>query len=190
MIHNLSFKHEIPPNSIVIDVTSNSKTDGKWLSPFFLGRMELYDGYTATSIENGYQFAKLYFEHADTDHNPTPAYWKWAQEGWNNPKPIKHPLGAWRTPLYHLWKGQRLNRLKAQNEIFVPEYVRLASKTDAFTRLKALYERTTRDIVLLDYEGYQHRFLELDWEQVMNHPDFPIGQGFVLCMMLEGFLKY
>jgi len=132
MLYNLSFKHEIPKNSIVIDCTSNSNSDGKWFSPFFLGPMELYDGYTATSIENGYQFAKLYVEHADEDGNPLQSYWNWAQAGWNNPKPIKHPLGAWRTPLYHLWKGRRLNRLQAQNEIFVPAYVELVAKTKDF----------------------------------------------------------
>lgn len=190
MLYCLSFKHEIPKGALVIDATSNSRTEGKWFSPFFLGPMELYDGYTATSIENGYQFAKLYAEHADADQNPSPAYWEWAVRGWSNPKPIKHPLGAWRTPLYHLWKGRRLNRLEAQNEIFVPAYVKLVTKTEAFWKLKKLYENTKRDIVLLDYEGYNHRFLELSWEQVMNHPDFPIGQGFVLCMMLEGFLQY
>jgi hypothetical protein len=188
MIYCLSFKHELPKNAIVIDATSNSRTDGKWLSPFFLGPVNVYDGYTATSIENAYQFAKVYAEHADVDQNPTAAYWEWANQGWNNPKPIKHPLGAWRTPLYHLWKGERLDRLQAQNEIFVQLYREAVVKTEVFGKLKALYERTKRDIILLDYEGYNHRFLEMTWEEVINHPDFPIGQGFVLCMMLEGFL--
>ena len=189
MIYNLSFKHEIPEGAIVIDCTSNSRTDGKWFSPFFLGPMELYDGYTATSIENGYQFAKLYAEHADDDGNPTHLYWDWCRRGWANPRPIKHPLGAWRSPICHLWQGKRLNRLEAQNQIFVPAFCKLVQKTNAFARLKNLYENTKKDIVLLDYEGYNNRFLELNWKQVLNHPDYPIGQGFVLCMLLEGFLK-
>lgn len=188
MLYCLSFKHEIPKDAIVIDVTSNSRTDGKWFSPFFLGPVNLYDGYVATSIENGYQFAKLYAEHADADYNPTPAYWEWAQQGWNNPKPIKHPLGAWRTPLHHLWHGKRLNRLEAQNQIFVPLYKEAVVKIPTFQKLKNLYENTKRDIVLLDYEGYDHRFLELNWDQVINHSNFPIGQGFVLCMLLEKYL--
>ncbi len=190
MLYNLSFKHPRPKNAIIIDCTSNSKTDGKWFSPFFLGPMPLYDGYVARSIENGYQFCKVYTEYADFENNPTPEYWEWAQKGWNNPKPIKYPLGAWVPHLYHLWKGRRLNRLEAQNEIFVPAYVDLVSKTPTFTKLKALYERTNKNIVLVDYEGFDHRFLGLNWGDVLNHPHYPIGQGFVLCMLLEGYLKY
>jgi len=193
MLYCLSFKHDLskyPEDAIVIDCTSNSRSDGKWFSPFFLGKMPLYDGYVATSIENGYQFARLFPTYADENGDPLPAYWEWAQKGWQNPKPIKYPMGAWNKPLYHIWKGKRLNRLEAQKQIFVPAYVDLVQKTNAFDKLIHLHKNTTRDIILLDYEGYDHRFLEMDYDQVINHPDFPIGQGFVLLMMLEGYLKY
>ncbi len=193
MLYSLSFKHDLTKyatDAIVIDTTSNSRTDGKWFSPFFLGPVACYDGYIATSIENSYQFAKLYSEYMDQNGDPLPSYWEWAQRGWSNPKPIKHPLGAWRTAPYHIWKGKRLSRVEAQNEIFVTAYVELVTKTKAFDRLKALFERTKRDIILLAYEGYDHRYLDLSWDEVFNHPEFAIGQNAVLHAMLEGYLKY
>lgn len=189
MIYSLSFKHTLPKDAIIIDITSNSKTDGKWLSPFFLGPTKLYDGYIAKNIENAYQFSKIYSEYVDIDNNPTSSYWDWAQQGWTNPKPIKYPLGAWVKHLYHYWNGCKLSDLEARKEIFVPLYTNAVKHTKAFEKLKNLYQRTKKDIILLDYEGYDHRLLNLTLIDVLNHKDYHIGQGFVLCMMLEGILK-
>lgn len=189
MLHCLSFKHELPPDAIVIDVTSNSPSFGRWLSPFNVGPCELYDGYMAYNIENAYQFARVFPGFANDDGSPTEQYWEWAIKGWQTQRPIKYPFGAWTQPMYHWWHGKKLNRLEAQNQIFVPLYKDAVVKTHAYKRLKAIYEHNPdKEIVLLDYEGYRHRFFELDWEGVLNHPDFPIGQGFVLSMLLEGNL--
>lgn len=190
MIHNLSFKHDIPENSIVIDVTSYSDSFGRMLSPFNVGPIDLYDGHKAYNIENGYQFTKIYAQYADENGEPTGAYWKWARAGWENKKPIKYPLGAWNECLHHWWKGRKLNRLEAQNEIFLPLYKEAVVKTKEFVELKELYEQTKKDgkdLVILDFEGFDYRFLEMSLEDVFNHQDWPIGQGFVLLGLLEGY---
>ncbi len=187
-LYNLSFKHEVPENSVVINVTSYSDSFGRMLSPFNVGPVSLYNGYWAHNIENAYQFAKIYGEYADENGEPTNAYWRWAQAGWENKKPIKYPLGAWNVCLHHWWKGRKLNRLEAQNEIFLPLYREAVVKTKEFKHLKELYETTDKNIVLLDFEGYDYNFLEIPLKDVFTHPDFPVGQGFALLGLLEGIL--
>lgn len=188
MIFNFSFKHKIPDDAIVIDVTSRSLSSGKWFSPFYVGPVDLYDGYRAQNVENAYQFARVHPEYLGYDGNPNEAYFEWAKKGWATKKPIKYPMGAWSTPLFHWWNGKKLNRLEAQNQIFLPLYKEAVIKTDVFKNLKEFYKTTDKDIYLIDFEGYDHRFLELSWDEVMNHPHYPIGQGFALCMILEGYL--
>jgi hypothetical protein len=187
-LYNLSFKHEIPENSIVINVTSYSDSFGRMLSPFNVGPVNLYDEHWAHNIENGYQFAKLYSQYANEKGEPNENYWKWAKNGWENKKPIKYPLGAWNVCLHHWWKGRKLNRLEAQNEIFLPLYKEAVVQTKEFQVLKDLYESTDKNIVLLDFEGYDYNFLEIPLKDVFTHPDYPVGQGFALLGLLEGVL--
>lgn len=188
MIHNLSFKHDIPEDSIVIDVTSNSSTFGRGLSPFNVGPVDLYDGYWAYNVENGYQYAKLYSSHLNEKDEPTEAYWEWAKGGWQSRKPVKYPFGVWNECVCHWWKGKKLNRLEAQNEIFIPLYKEAVLKTEEFKLLKEIYENANQEVVLVDYEGFDFRFLDIPLKDVYSHPDYPVGQGFVLIGLLEGIL--
>jgi hypothetical protein len=188
VLYNLSFKHEVPEDSIVINVTSYSDSFGRMLSPFNVGPVNLYDGYWAHNLENGYQFAKIYSQYSNDKGEPNDNYWKWAKAGWENKKPIKYPLGAWNECLHHWWKGRKLNRLEAQNEIFLPLYKDAVTNTKEFKRLKEIYETSNRNIVLLDFEGYDHNFLEIPLKDVFAHPDYPVGQGFALIGLLEGIL--
>lgn len=188
MIYALSFKHQIPDNAIVLDVTSRSGNWGKNFSPFIVGPVSLYDEYWSYNIENAYQYSKVYEEYLDTNGNPSSAYWEWAKKGWLNPKPNKYPVGAWNKHVYHWWDGKKLSNLEAQNQIFLYLYKKAIIKTSAFQRLKELYESTDKDIILLDFEGYNHRYLESSWDQVTNDANRPVGQAFALCMILEGYL--
>lgn len=189
MIYNFSFKHKLPEDAIIIDVTSRSTNWGKYFSPFNLGPVQLYDEHWAYNIENAFQFSKVYEEYVSYgSETPSAHYWEWAKKGWENPKPIKYPLGAWNKHLFHWWDGKKITNLEAQNQIFLPLYKSCMMKSSSFQRLKELYESTDKDIYLLDFEGYDHRYLELTWDQVINDPNRPVGQGFALCMLLEGYL--
>lgn len=189
MIFNLSFKHKIPDDAIVIDITSNSSDPmGRALSPFNIGPVDLYDGYWAYNIENAFQFSRVYPIH-NFDETPSQAYFDWAVKGWQTRKAIKYPFGAWNIPLFSWWNGKKLSRLEAQNNIFLPLYSKAVVKTRSFQKLKDIYNSSDKDIVLLDYEGYNHRDLEMNWNDVVNHPTWPIGQGFVISMILEGFVS-
>ena len=189
MIYCLSFKHKLPDNAIIFNVTSRADIWTKGFSPFNLGPISLYDNYWSYNLENGYQFCGCYSEYIDDDGYPTKSYYEWAKKGWLTNKAIKYPKGAWNKPEFYWYDYKKLSHFEAQNQIFLPLYKRAVEKTTIYKRLKELYESTEQDIVFLDFEGYDHRFLGLTWDQVMNNPDVPIGQGFVLAMMLEGVLK-
>jgi hypothetical protein len=188
MIYAVSFKHKIPEGAMRIDVTSRSGSSGKFFSPFNLGPVDLYDGYVSKNIENGYQYTKIFAQYAGYDDKPSESYWEWAQNGWNNSKPTKYPFGAWTKHLYHWWDGKKLSGLEAQNQIFIPLYKQAVIETLVYKKLKELYQTSKQDIYLVDFEGYNHRYLELTWDQVLNDPDKPVGQAFTLCMLLEGYL--
>ena len=188
MIYAVSFKHQIPEDAFSMDVTSRSNTWGKHFSPFNLGPVKLYDRYWSYNIQNAFQFSRVYPEYSTVDELPAKHYWEWAEKGWTNPKPIKYPMGAWSKHLYHWWDGKKLTNLEAQNQIFLPLYKAAVTKSSAYQRLKEMYDTSEKDIYLVDFEGYDHRFLEKSWEDVVNNPDMPVGQAFALCMLLEGYL--
>lgn len=188
MIYAVSFKHQIPDNTIVFDVTSRSNTWARAFSPFVVGPVDLYDNYMAFNIENAYQYSKVYAEYVTVEGTPSQHYWEWAKKGWLNPKPIKYPMGAWSKHLYHWWDGKKLSNLEAQNQIFLPLYKKAILKTSAYQRLKELYESTDKDIYLVDFESYNWRYLGLTWDDVISDPNRPIGQAFALSMLLEGYL--
>lgn len=171
-----------------MDVTSRSNTWGKHFSPFNLGPVDLYADHWAYNIENAFQFSRVYAEYSTVDELPANHYWDWAKAGWHNPRPIKYPLGVWSKHLYHWWDNKKLSNLEAQNQIFLPLYKKAVTKSTAFQRLKEMYESSKEDIFLVDFEGYDHRFLEQSWDQVVSNPDRPVGQAFALCMLLEGYL--
>ena len=50
-----------------IDVTSHAKDVFRQCSPFVLGPIPLYGGFTSKNMENAWQYAKLYRQFADVE---------------------------------------------------------------------------------------------------------------------------
>lgn len=173
-------KTELPS----IDVTSSGGNGAKF-SPFLLGPVQLYDNMWSRNMENGWQYSKVYPQH-DTDSLD---YWTWALEGWNNKQAVRYPMGKGVKPLYSLWAGEKLDYVTARKRIYIPLYsqaVRFHSY-QAFLELKDFYA-DEKNIVIRDYDAYDHHALGYSWDDVMNDPDRKMGHGFVLAMMLEGYL--
>src|SRR5262249_38995939 len=107
----------------LINTTSTAKTpEERGLSPFYVGPIPLYGGRMPTCLEKAYQYCKVYRAHADENGNPTAAYWRWAEEGWANPRPVRFPMGRGAKPLYSLWDGERLGYVEARKRIYAPLY--------------------------------------------------------------------
>jgi hypothetical protein len=193
-------------NWLVYNTTSRTKE--KWcleFSPFFLGPIELYpnskDGtmYTAKNMENAWQFCKVYKKFTNTDDDsPSEAYWKWAEDGWNDSKPHRFPLGGRPAkPLYSLWNGKQLNYIEARKKIYAPLYAKYVEQTDAYKKLNDIYlkycagennDKQKRPMALLDFDGWDYLGQGYQLEQVIDMEKPKMGHAFVLAGLLENNL--
>jgi hypothetical protein len=170
--------------AVVVNTCSSSDNWSRGLSPFVLGPVKLYDGHVALNVENGWQFSKVYEEFTDKVGAPSDSYWRWATAGWNNPKAVRYPMGKGRRPLYSWWRGCALTYVEARKRVYCRLYSRAVERTQAFKRLKTIH--ASADLILLDYDAYDHRALGITYKDVLNNPDRKMGHAFVLAMMLEG----
>ena len=184
MVYVLNMFEEAPKGALIINTTSRSST--RWstgLSPFFLGSVPLYNNQIALNVENGWQYSKVYKQYVGIDGNPTGEYFKWAQEGWANSRAVRYPMGKGIRPEYSYWDGFKLTYVEARKKIYIPLYAYAVVNTSAYRKLKELYEK--QDIGLRDFDGYNHKKLNMTYEEVLNSPDKKMGHAFVLAMMLE-----
>jgi hypothetical protein len=175
----------IPSELPSVDVTSGG-TRWAGLSPFLLGPVPLYDLRESATMENAWQYAKVYAQHARPDGGPSSAYWDWAHAGWASSRAVRYPMGKGARPLYCLWAGEQLGYLQARRRVYLPLYAQ-AVRFRALPQLRALRELAAAgDLVIRDYDAYDHRALGYSWEDVLNDPDRTMGHGLVLAMMIEG----
>lgn len=176
-----------PLDSISIDTTSRSKNWSRGLSPFFLGPVKLPNGSFARNVENAWQFAKVYPEHISDFGDPNGSYWQWAQAGWNSTFAHRYPRGKGAKPVYSYWNGEHLSYINARKKIYIPLYSQAVCNTDAFKKLRDLYQSGT-PLWLRDFDGYNHKKLGMSYDDVINCETRKMGHAFVLAMMLEGYL--
>jgi hypothetical protein len=173
----------------VISTVSRSQQPWCQLSPFLLGPCELYDGITSRNMENAWQYSKVYPKHIRGKSSwpytaePNGDYWKWAHEGWNNPKAVRYPMGKGKKPEFSWWEGKPYNYIAARKKIYGPLYAEAVKKTEAFELLMELKDMF-KHIVLLDYDAYDHKALDMSLVDVLNCPDRKMGHAFVLKMLL------
>jgi len=175
-------------NGKAINTTSRSNTWSRGLSPFYLTDIELYGGYRSKNMENGWQFTKVYPEHADSNGDPTQEYYNWAIEGWNDGYAHRYPMGKGTKPLYSLWNGRRLGYIEARKEIYIPLYAKAVVETMAFKLLVREYYQNGI-VALRDFDGYNHRKLGMSYDAVIHEPRKKMGHAFVLAMLLEGKIE-
>ena len=168
----------------IINTTSRSKDWGREFSPFFLGPVKTYDDCVAQNVENAWQYSKVYTEHTDANGNPTEAYFRWRDEGWNKKFADRYPMGKGAKPLYSYWDGQKYGYLEARRHIYAPVYSQAVLKTQAFKELLHMYE-AGEPFALLDFDGYDYLSLGRTLVDVMNDPRRKMGHAFVLAMLLE-----
>lgn len=187
-IRVLSMRSKAPDNWTVINVCSNSTDLGKGLSPFYLGPCHLYGGIKSRTVENAWQYAKVYEEHTNEYGHPTQDYWDWAIDGWANPRAVRYPMGRGAKPLYSLWEDEHLDYIDARKRIYIPVYSRLARKSKAFAKLIRLHIqlKSKQVLALRDFDGYDHKLLNMDLVDVVDESKRKMGHAFVLAMMLEG----
>ena len=190
-IHVLCFDEPRPENCVIINTTSRSKGWSKGLSPFFLPGNKIYDGTIAGNVENAYQYSKVYSMHADENGDPTPVYFEWAKKGWLEKKANRYPMGKNVKPLYLYWKDKKYGYLEGKEHIYIPLYARSVVDSDAFKKLKIVWQfcqNSDLDLVLLDFDAYDHRMRGLDWQDILKQNNKKFGHAFVLAFLLLDLL--
>ena len=176
------FDKHIPKDAVVIDTTSSSG-DYKELSPFILPAPP------AKNFENLWQFSKVYKKNImPIDGYPDASWYKWRDAGYANPRAVRYPMGKGAIPEYSLWDNERLGYIEARKRIYAPEYAKNVVSTNSYKRLLGTYQ-SRDDLILLDYDAYDHQALGMSLKDVINNPNKKMGHAFVLIMMLTGELE-
>jgi len=77
-----------------------------------------------------------------------------------------------------------LGYIEARKRIYFRLYAKAVAKTEAFAQLRALHEERGQ-LVLWDFDGYDHRARNMTLKDVLNNPKRPMGHAFVLAFLLE-----
>ena len=173
-----------------INCTTSQEDWGKRrdLTPFCLGPCHLYGDHVSQTVENAWQFSKVYDEHIGEDGLPTADYFEWAKKGWSSMNTERHPMGKETKAKFHWWDGRKLTRVEARKAIYVPLYVeqvtRFGNRTfEGLTKLWALMTGSKSGaIYLMDYDAYDYSHMTLT--DVLNNEAKSMGHGFVIAMLL------
>ena len=182
MIKALFKFSKTPTDAIVIDTTSNSGIYPE-LSPFVLPAPP------AKNFENLWQFSKVYKKYImSIDGYPDASWYKWRDAGYANTRAVRYPMGKGAIPEYSLWDDEKLGYIEARKKIYTLEYAKNVIVTYSYKRLLEVY-KSGANLILLDYDAYDHQALNMSLVDVINNPKRKMGHAFVLIMILTGLLE-
>jgi hypothetical protein len=95
-------------------------------------------------------------------------------------------MGKGAKPACCLWEGERLGYIDARLKVYWSLYQNAVVQTRGFERLCRLAE-TVGEVVLFDFDGYDHEARGMSLQDVMLNPSRPMGHAFVLkALLLHG----
>lgn len=172
------------PGQLVVNTTSHNRELGALFSPFYLGPVNLYGGQVSQNMENAWQYAKVYASLLEPDGTVGEKYFTWARAGWNNKVANRYPIRKGAKPVFSLWDGRQLSYVEARKAIYLPLYRDAVVKSGGYQKLVDL-GKSCDELLLVDFDGYDHRQMGMSYSDVLNNPSRPMGHAFVLAMMLE-----
>lgn len=189
-IRVLSKNEPTPAGFRRLDVTSANREVAHLVSPFFVGPVKTYAGMSSRTMENAWQFSKLYPTHAHpgTD-SPSDAYAPWRNAGWGEARAQRRPMGRTK-PLCSLWvdgggRGVKLGYIAARKAIYVPLYERAVVASGGVELIQSMLN-VGDNLALVDFDGYDHRSLGMSYSDVLNHERKIMGHAFALAALAEG----
>jgi len=187
MIYVLPIFKPSPYSGLCVNTTSGIG-QFRELSPFILGPIQVSThNVQSENFENLWQFSKVYPEHTDAEGNPLPCWYQWRDKGFADKKAHRYPMGKGRVPLYSYWGGQKLDYIMARKQIYAAIYGKCVLSTHAFKGLCDLYNEILEqgsNLILLDFDAYDHRKMGMNLLDVINEPRRKMGHAFVLMMLL------
>jgi len=159
------------------------------LSPFVLGPVQTYlPDIVARRFENLWQFSKVFSEHIAKDGYPSTEWYIWRANGWKDLRPHRYPMGRGTKPEYSWWDMEKLGYIDARKQIYARVYADHVMMTRSYELLSKLYS-VRGEVVLRDYDAYDHIKMGMSLVDVINNPARIMGHAFVLAMILEGVLE-
>ena len=189
MIKVINFRYDKSdiPKDQIINVTSRSDDFGKAFSPFLLGPVRLYDKCFSYSVENAWQYSKVYPEHVDENNEIKKEYFDWANFGWLSKYSNRYPMGKGAKPLFAYWNGERLSYTEAKKKIYIPLYTTAVSKIPELKRLFEMYQQLKSEnkiLYLVDFDAYNLEPGSFKFNELINE-DRSFGHGYVVNLILE-----
>tara|TARA_Y100001960_G_scaffold192652_1_gene201651 strand:+ start:310 stop:897 length:588 start_codon:yes stop_codon:yes gene_type:complete len=179
---------KLPENShVIINTTTKSKNWSRGLSPMLVGQIYSDNG-IALNMENFWQYAKVYQHQVDENGEPKPEYFNWKNKGYNKQFADRYPAGKGAIPLYTWYCGEKLDYIDARKRLYVKYYGEAVVKTEAFKQLKEVWLnclRNNQDLVLQDFDAYNHRILNYSWDNILHDESRKMGHAFVLAKLLS-----
>jgi len=176
-----------PPNSKIEVINTTSRATGwqKELSPFFAGPVTVQSDILRISktVENAWQYSKVYAEHLGADGSPNSAYFKWAKAGFESSFSKRYPFGKGARPVCSFWNNQKLSYITARLTIYIPLYAEAISATSAFQKLAHQYENSEH-LGLFDFDAYDHDALGMSLAESLTNSKRVLGHSFVLKALL------
>lgn len=164
-------------------INNTNRVESK-LSPFVIGPCELYDGMSSKNMENA---CKVYKRHLNTDGKPNDQYKLWAQNGWNNPKAVRYPMGRGAVPEYSWWRGEKLSYIAARKRIYASLYAKAITASGGLKWIRDTYQnclQTDTRLILRDFDGHDHDKYDLSLTEVLNNPKRKMGHAFIIKALL------
>ena len=131
-----------------------------------------------------HKYSKVYANRVDENCDPTENYFEWAKSGWNSSYAQRYPMGKGAKPLYSYWDGEKYSYIEARQKIYIPLYRKAVLKTNAFKKLKEMYDAGEK-LVLWDFDGYDFIKQGKSYEEMLNDPTKALGHSIVICGLLE-----
>lgn len=182
-------RDKIPEDSLVLNVTSHATNSCKLFSPMILGPVVLPDGRISKTMENAWQYSKVYAQHIDPDLGLPNEDWRtWSNNGMSKSKAERYPMGKGARPEYS-WDGTRkLDYITARRELYFPLYRDAVAKTDTWKRFQEQFAKLDgKRVVIFDFDGYDMSKTGQNLSEVLNNPNKIMGHGFVfMAMLLHG----
>lgn len=186
MIRALFKFAKIPSGAVIVDTTSNTHPIYRELSPFVLSAPP------AKRFENLWQFSKVYPHHwDDQEGEPMPEWYQWRDRGYADNQAHRYPMGKGAIPICSWW-GRPRGYIEARKVIYAFYYAQNVLKTESYKILREQYNECdlrNKDMILLDYDAYDHIGLGMSLVDVINDPNKKMGHAFVLIMMLTDTLN-
>ena len=181
MIVFASPKQQAPKGSLIINCTSISKDWGKNLSPMIAGTqpLQLY-GYDIMTVENGWQYSRIYESHSNFDE------WdKWRREGYALERGNRYPMGKGAIPVcsYITKKLGKMDWVESRKKIYLPLYFQKLERF-CWSEIKQCIDIIENNplVYIWDFD-VSNNFASFD--EALNNTTKSLGHGYLLVDYLS-----